>query len=183
MVLRAFASLRARQPSVKLVLVGDGPLRSELARAFPDTVFAGMRTGEELATYYASGDVFLFPSLTETFGNVTLEAMASGLAVVAYNYAAAAEHIRHGENGLVAEFGNQSRFCDQAAVLAGRPEMVARLGVNARHSADGLAWSKICERFEQLLLEIVEEGGRHGKQDRFIPRPDSKLGSGSMSSL
>ena len=182
-VVDAFAAMRARHPRAKLVWVGDGPQRALLQARNPGHIFAGMQTGTDLAEHYASADVFLFPSLTETFGNVTLEAMASGLAVVAYNYAAAAEHIRHGENGLVAEFGNQSRFCDQAAVLAGRPEMVARLGVNARHSADGLAWSKICERFEQLLLEIVEEGGRHGKQDRFIPRPDSKLGSGSMSSL
>jgi len=165
------------------VWVGDGPQRALLQARNPGHIFAGMRTGADLAEHYASADVFLFPSLTETFGNVTLEAMASGLAVVAYNYAAAAEHIHHGENGLVAEFDNLSLFCDQAAALAGRPEMVARLGASARQSADGLAWNQICERFEQLLLEIVDEGGRHGKQDRFIPGPDSKLGPGSVSSF
>lgn len=182
-VVDAFDAMSARHPRAKLVWVGDGPQRSVLQARNPGHVFAGMQTGIGLAEHYASADVFLFPSLTETFGNVTLEAMASGLAVVAYNYAAAAEHIHHGENGLVAEFDNLSLFCDQAAILAGRPEMIARLGGNARKSADGLAWNLICERFEQLLLEIVDEGGRHGKQDRFIPGSDSNLGPGAMSSL
>ncbi|MHB9100525.1 MAG: glycosyltransferase family 4 protein [Sulfuricella sp.] len=182
-VVDAFDAMRARHPRAKLVWVGDGPQRALLQARNPGHIFAGMVTGADLAEHYASADVFLFPSLTETFGNVTLEAMASGLAVVAYNYAAAAEHIRHGENGLVAEFGNLSLFCDQAAILAGRPEMVARLGANARQSAGGLAWNQICERFEQLLLDVVDEGGRHGKQDRFIPGPDSKLGPGPVSSF
>lgn len=182
-VVDAFDAMLARHPRVKLVWVGDGPQRALLQARNPGHIFAGMRTGTDLAEHYASADVFLFPSLTETFGNVTLEAMASGLAVVAYNYAAAAEHIRHGENGLVAELDNLSLFCDQAAALAGQPEMVARLGGNARQSADGLAWNQICERFEQLLLEIVDEGGRHGKQDRFVPGSDSKLGSGPVSSF
>lgn len=182
-VVDAFDAMRARHSRAKLVWVGDGPQRSLLQARNPGHIFAGMRTGTDLAEHYASADVFLFPSLTETFGNVTLEAMASGLAVVAYNYAAAAEHIHHGENGLVAEFDNLSLFCDQAAILAGRPEMVARLGANARQSAGGLAWNLICERFEQLLLDVVDEGGRHGKQDRFIPGPDSKLGSGPVSSF
>jgi len=182
-VVDAFDAMSARHPRAKLVWVGDGPQRSVLQSRNPGHVFAGMRTGTDLAEHYASADVFLFPSLTETFGNVTLEAMASGLAVVAYNYAAAAEHIRHGENGLVAEFDNLSLFCDQAAILAGRPEMIARLGGNARKSAAGLAWNQICGRFEQLLLEIVDEGGRHGKQDRFNPGSDANLGSGAMSSL
>lgn len=182
-VVDAFDAMSARHPRAKLVWVGDGPQRALLQARNPGHIFAGMQTGTDLAEHYASADVFLFPSLTETFGNVMLEAMASGLAVVAYNYAAAAEHVRHGENGLVAEFDNLSLFCDQAAILASRPEMVARLGVNARQSTDGLAWRLICERFEQLLLEIVDEGGRHGKQDCFVPGSDSKLGSGSMPSL
>ena len=182
-VVDAYDAMRASNPGTKLVWVGDGPQRELLQARNPGHIFAGMQTGAELAAHYASADVFLFPSLTETFGNVTLEAMASGLAVVAYNYAAAAEHIRHGENGLVAECGNLSLFCDQAGILAGQPDLVARLGANARQSADGLAWSRICERFEQLLLEIVDEGGHHGKQDRFVPGPDSKLGSGPVSSV
>ncbi len=95
-LLAAFDAIRRRVPAARLVVVGDGPAAKSLRAQCPDVHFAGIRTGEELAAHYASADVFLFPSLTETFGNVTLEAMASGLAVVAYDYAAAAQHIRHG---------------------------------------------------------------------------------------
>ena len=161
-VLRAFASLRARQPSAKLVLVGDGPLRSELARAFPDTVFAGMRTGEELATYYASGDVFLFPSLTETFGNVTLEAMASGLAVVAYDYAAARELVTHRENGLVAPFDAADTFCALAGEAVADSKTRRAMGLAARQTAENTSWSTIYSLFEQTLFDVVKMSERNG---------------------
>ena len=84
LVLRTFKAMQAVNPKLKLVMVGDGPVRAELQRQNPEYIFAGMRTGEDLAAHYASGDIFLFPSMTETYGNVTVEAMASGLAVVAY---------------------------------------------------------------------------------------------------
>ena len=85
-----------------------------------------MRKGEDLAAHYASGDLFLFPSLTETYGNVTLEAMASGLAVVAFDYAAAAEVIRHGANGLLAPYGDAESFARLAAGLAADPARARR---------------------------------------------------------
>ena len=75
----AYRAIRRSNDRIKFVLVGDGPLRRSLQKENPDLIFAGMRIGEELGKYYASADVFLFPSETETFGNVTLEAMASGL--------------------------------------------------------------------------------------------------------
>ena len=75
----AYGAMRRVSPRLRFVLVGDGPLGAALRRDHPDLVFAGFRTGDDLAAHYASADVFLFPSETETFGNVTLEAMASGL--------------------------------------------------------------------------------------------------------
>src|SRR5690606_26563687 len=90
---RAFRAIRELRPDAKMVLVGDGPQRAAFSRDHPEIILAGMRIGDDLASHYASADMFLFPSLTETFGNVTLEAMASGLCVVAYDYAAAAEVI------------------------------------------------------------------------------------------
>ncbi len=102
LAVRAFHALRDVQPGARFVLVGDGPLAARLHAEHPDFIFCGMRTGTELAAHYASGDLFLFPSLTETFGNVLLEALASGLAVVAYDHAAASQHIRAHENGLIA---------------------------------------------------------------------------------
>ncbi|MBT9611663.1 MAG: glycosyltransferase family 1 protein [Burkholderiales bacterium] len=172
-VLRAFAALRARQPSAKLVLVGDGPMRHELAQAFPDTIFAGMRTGLDLATFYASGDVFLFPSLTETFGNVTLEAMASGLVVIAYDYAAARDLIAHRENGLLAPFDAADTFCALAGEAAAEPKTVRKFGTAARQTAQDMSWSTIYSQFEQALFDVVKTSERNGyaATHEFSSRP------------
>jgi glycosyltransferase involved in cell wall biosynthesis len=92
--------MRAVRPDTRLVLVGDGPMAGELTRSGLGVVVAGRLVHGELSAHYASADIFLFPSTTETFGNVTMEAMASGLAVIAYDYAAARQHIVHGRSGL-----------------------------------------------------------------------------------
>ena len=123
-----------------------------------------MRTGTDLAAHYASADVFLFPSITETYGNVTMEAMASGLAVVAYNYAAAEEHIRHNRNGLLADFDNAPRFIRLAAELVSEPERMRSLGHNARLTAEAIRWDGVYDRFEQVLLNIVKESDCHGHE-------------------
>ncbi len=68
-----------------MIVVGDGPLRKELEKIYPEVTFCGLQKGEALAQHYASSDVFIFPSITETFGNVVTEAMASGLIVAAYD--------------------------------------------------------------------------------------------------
>ena len=114
LLFRAFDGMRQAHPAARLVLVGDGPERALWQTKRPDAIFCGTRIGEALAAHYASGDVFLFPSLTETWGNVTIEAMASGLAVVAYDCAAAEEVIRHGENGLKAPPEDEDAFVVQA---------------------------------------------------------------------
>jgi glycosyltransferase involved in cell wall biosynthesis len=118
-LMSAYEETRSRSPRVKIVLVGEGPLRSDLQSRFPEAVFAGRRSGEDLARHFASGDIFLFPSLTETYGNVTLEAMASGLAVVAFDYAAAAEVIEHDASGVLVRFDDDASFVSQAAADAG----------------------------------------------------------------
>ncbi len=166
LVMRAFAALREVSPRARLVLVGDGPLRGELARTHREAVFAGMRTGVDLATHYASADVFLFPSLTETFGNVTLEAMASGLAVLAYDYAAARELITDGVNGLVAPFDDAGAFCARARTLADRARRHA-LGRAARERALAMDWRVIHDQFEAALIRTVENAQRSSHATRF----------------
>lgn len=155
LVLRAFATIRTRNPKATLVLVGDGPERGALQAQSPRHVFAGMRSGEDLAAHYACGDLFLFPSVTETYGNVVLEAMASGLAVVAYNYAAAREHLRHGENGLLAEFDDAEGFVGCCLEPANDPQRVAALGAAARRSAESLTWDRIHDALEDALREVI----------------------------
>src|SRR5262249_59404719 len=101
-----------------------GPLGPALRRGHPDLVFAGFRTGDDLAAHYASADVFLFPSETETFGNITLEAMASGLGVIAYDYAATRIHIDNGVSGLAIREGDRQGFIAAAMRLATNPDLL-----------------------------------------------------------
>lgn len=147
----AFDRLRATLPRARLILVGDGPLRKPLSKAHPYIVFAGKRVGEDLATHYASGDLFLFPSHSETYGNVVTEAMASGLAVVAYDEAAAREHIHHDDNGLLADASGRRDFAALATALACDPERIRRLGARAEAYAAKLSWDTIVDRFIELL--------------------------------
>lgn len=161
LLLQAVQAMRRIDPRVRLVMVGDGPMRFELARdwAGEGVVFAGARSGDELAAHYASGDIFLFPSVTETFGNVTPEAMASGLAVLAYGYAAAAQLITDGENGLLAEYEQPARFIAQAERLARDAALVQRLRQQARAAAVALAWPQIVGELESAFEGLSCQGG------------------------
>ncbi|WP_374440885.1 glycosyltransferase family 4 protein [Pseudomonas panipatensis] len=152
---RTFRQLCVAHPQLKLrlVIVGDGPQRAQLAHELPEAIFCGLQRGEELARHYASGDLFLFPSLSETFGNVVLEALASGLAVVAFDQAAAAQHIRHGYNGALATPGDEADFIDAASWLLDDREHLRHLRLNARQHAGRLEWGSIVERFEGYLLD------------------------------
>lgn len=162
LALRAFAAIRQQRPDARMVLVGDGPMRAGIAREHPDVVQAGMRHGEDLAAHYASGDLFLFPSLTETFGNVTLEAMASGLCVLAYDYAAAAEVIADLGNGAVVRCGDEQGFVERALQLALADTLRAELGVQARQTAIGIDWEAVNDHFSAALLRAWE-GHRRSK--------------------
>lgn len=167
-LLEVFEAIRARQPA-RLVLVGDGPSRGELERRCPEAVFAGMRSGEDLAAHYASADLFVFPSLTETYGNVTPEAMASGLAVVAFDHAAAHELIRHGESGLLAPPGDGARLRALALEAAGDAALRERLGVQARRSAESISWESIVLQVESVLREAAARAPRALAWDRSVP--------------
>jgi glycosyltransferase involved in cell wall biosynthesis len=155
LVFAAFEAMRSRHNDMRLVVVGDGPERARLQAKFPSAIFTGVRTGQDLAAHYASGDVFLFPSATETFGNVTIEAMASGLAVVAYKYAAAAAHIEHGRSGLLAEYLNDKHFVALAVELVFEPLRIAPMGQLARLAAELVGWDKLVSQFESVLLSVA----------------------------
>ncbi|MBN8771614.1 MAG: glycosyltransferase family 1 protein [Thiobacillus sp.] len=155
LVFSAFDAMHQVHPATRLVLVGDGPERAGWQAKRPDAIFCGTQVGETLAAHYASGDVFLFPSLTETWGNVTIEAMASGLAVVAYDCAAAEEIILHGENGLKVAPEDQAAFIAQAASLAPDVARQRRLGTAAAARAAQLSWDAIIDSFERVLLRLA----------------------------
>jgi len=155
LVIEAYEAMRRANPATRLVLVGDGPLQAELRRANTGSVIAGRLVNGELSAHYASADVFLFPSVTETFGNVTLEAMASGLAVVAYRYAAARQHLEHGRSALLAETGDRAGFIAHAERLAREPALVPALGRAARAAAEPVSWNRITRDFEAVLRETA----------------------------
>ncbi|MDD5249960.1 MAG: glycosyltransferase family 1 protein [Rhodocyclaceae bacterium] len=153
-VLDAFAAIRARQPRARLLFVGDGPMKKTLAARHPEHLYAGMRHGEDLAAHYASSDLFLFPSLTETFGNATTEALASGLCVVAYDQAAAAEIIDDGRNGLLAPPGDAAAFI-AAASRAAAPGVLSALRAQAAASVAARDWERIHDAFAAALARLV----------------------------
>jgi len=161
-LLAAHAAMADRDPRVKLVFVGDGPARAALQRRCPTAVFAGLQRGEALAEHYASADVFLFPSLTETWGNVLPEAMASGLAVVAFDCAAAGQLVRHGHNGLLVRVGDDAGFCRTAARLAGAWREVRALGGQARQAALPLGWDRITGEVEAEYRRAIAPAPRPG---------------------
>lgn len=173
-LIETFRRMQAARPGMKLVMVGDGPERAAMQAAHPDVIFTGIRGGEDLAAHYASADIFLFPSVTETFGNVVIEAMSSGLAVLAYDHAAAHEYIRHDFNGLRASLNDPRSFSTQALRLASFPQEVRRLGQNARLSMNELSWDKIHQRFAQLATNLIQkwEKDHDGKHERsIVPNP------------
>ncbi len=157
LAVRTFERVRAEHPRARMVWVGDGPLRARMERAHPDHVFCGTITGAGLAALYASGDVFLFPSLTDTFGNVTLEALASGLAVVAFQYGAAEETCENGRHACLARLGDEDAFTRAALQLAGMPAMLARIRTAAPRAVAHLAWPTVLLHFERQLIACARD--------------------------
>ncbi|MBC8118930.1 MAG: glycosyltransferase family 1 protein [Burkholderiaceae bacterium] len=156
-LVQAYDAMRAADAALKLVFVGDGPARCELQNRCPHAIFTGIRSGHDLAAHYASGDMFLFPSTTETFGNVTPEAMASGLAVLAYDYAAAAQLIQPPRNGLLAPFDDTEAFVRLAADLASNRDIARAMGARARVTVEGLSWERVVEQLERLFFQVASE--------------------------
>ena len=167
LLVRAFRAIARVRPDARLILVGDGPELAALRAAHPDFVCCGALRGEDLARHYAAADVFLFPSLTETFGNVLLEAMASGLASVSFDYAAAAEHVRHEVNGLKAGYGDAGEFVAQCLRLTSEAGLRASLGREARASALDLSWQHIFVRLEEIFLDIVRTNEAYHEKALF----------------
>ena len=148
LLLDALPRLQARTSlRLALVLVGGGPAVEGLAaREVPGVRFAGYQRGEALAAHYASGDVFFFPSDTETFGQVVTEAMASGLPVIAPARGGVLDTVRPGLTGLLFEPGSVDDLVEQASVLVDDAVLRKRLAVQARSAAEARSWDSVFDR-------------------------------------
>ncbi len=156
LLLRAFRGLTA--PRARLLLIGDGPLREQLAAdADARVVFTGYRQGEELARLYACADVMAFPSLTETFGNVMLEAMAAGLPVIGFRVPGPQDIVRPGETGLLLETVEAAALSRAMEELMQDAPKRRRLGANARAYAQKQNWQDINDVVRQAYVEVCQK--------------------------
>lgn len=157
LAVRAFRAVQQQVPNARYVWVGDGPSRAAIEAANPDFIFVGVQRGEALARYFASADMFPFPSLSETFGNVILEALAAGLPVVAYAEGAAREHLDSGVNGYCVASGDADEFIAATVRLASNPGLIRHMGRAAHLGMAGLSPDAVIRDFEALLREMAEE--------------------------
>jgi len=155
----ALRLLEAGRIAHRSVIVGDGPERAALQRQLPHTVFTGFLEGDELAEAYASSDIFVFPSETETFGSVTLEAMASGLPCVCADATGSRSLVMHGRTGYLAKPGRAQDFADRIVTLARDPTLRRQMGEAARERSLGFSWDETMARihgyYKSLLTETV----------------------------
>jgi glycosyltransferase involved in cell wall biosynthesis len=165
LLFRAFDAMRAANPACRFVVVGDGPLRATWQAAQPGVVFTGFISREALAQHYASADIYVHASLTETFGNVLTEAMASSLAVTGFDYAAAREFVRDGENGLRVPCDQPEALVSAAVKLATDAPLRERLRRAARQAVEAQSWTQVIARFEADLLQAA------GLPDRLASQP------------
>ena len=145
--LKCFQEVKKILPEAIMVVVGDGPLRKELEKKYPEVIFCGLQKGEALAQHYASSDVFIFPSVTETFGNVITEAMASGLIVAAYDYAAGKLLIEDGINGTVASFDNKEHYLANLIQLISGRAMWPAMREKSRARIEDISWESITNNY------------------------------------
>jgi phosphatidylinositol alpha 1,6-mannosyltransferase len=156
----ALAIVAARRPDARILFVGDGPSRGELERRIGSVAhFAGYRTGHDLADHFAAGDIFAFSSLTETFGNVVLEAMASGMPVVALRAGGVGDTVQHETTGLLVEPNDPpDRFAEALLSLVTEPARRLAMAASARAYARSQSWDGIMGALrERYALTIAGE--------------------------
>ena len=154
-VLKTYESLKSTGQAFKLVMVGDGPLKDQFQKRYPEIIFPGMLTQSNLAAYYASSDLFIFPSQTETFGNVTLEALASGIPVLAFDCAAARDWVQTGVNGWLVAENNPEGFAAQAVTIFNSKDLLEKITQSTRQQVVHLDWDQIAEQVESVFWDAI----------------------------
>jgi glycosyltransferase involved in cell wall biosynthesis len=153
----AYRLLRAKRDDFELVIVGDGPAREEFEQLVPGAHFLGYKSGQPLAECYASSDIFVFPSTTETFGLVTVEAMASGIVPVAAKVGGAAGIIEEGISGLFSKPFDAADMARQVGHLLDSPDLRRMLAQQALDRAQDYGWDHILEKLFTNYEYIIDE--------------------------
>jgi len=161
LAVEVYDAVRALSPGARMVWVGGGPDLAEWRARRPDIVLPGIQRGAELARWFASADAFVFPSLSETFGNVTLEALASGLPVLAFDYGAAGAHVQTGIHGRLAACGDAAQFVRAGVSLVDEllEDEYAAAGyrARAREATARLSHQAVAAQLVSLLEPYREE--------------------------
>ncbi len=155
LAVRAFRALQQQRPDAKFVWVGEGPAMAAIRDANPDFIFCGLQRDDALAAHFASADLFLFPSHSETFGNVTIEAMASGVATIEFRYGAAREHLVDGVNGAAIEGQDDDAFVTSSCRIACDDDMRHAMGLAAREAVRKLRPAQVAADFDDILQRII----------------------------
>ena len=153
----AYARLRQSRPDVIFALAGDGPVRQELQALMPDALFLGQLDGESLAHAYASADLFVFPSTTETFGNVILEAMASGTVPVCAREGGAAGVVQHGVTGILTTPRDPVDLATAITQLLDAPSRKGAMSMQALEFARRQSWQSIFQRMIESYIDVRNE--------------------------
>jgi glycosyltransferase involved in cell wall biosynthesis len=158
LTIQTYQTLLAQGRKVKMVFAGDGPMRAVTEAKCPDAIFVGMCTHEQLATLYASADLLLFPSLTETFGNVTLESLSCGTPVLAFDCAAAGEFIQDRKNGWLVPSDEPQTYIHRALEITQDSATLAKSREFTRSSVEHLGWDEIAGQVETIFQRAIELG-------------------------
>jgi glycosyltransferase involved in cell wall biosynthesis len=156
LTLQTYQTLKAAGRDVRMVFAGDGPMRAVTEAKCPDALFVGMCTHEQLAILYASADLLLFPSLTETFGNVTLESLACATPVLAFDCAAAGEFITHQQNGWLAHRDDAYSYIQTALSITAESRTLAEAREHTRISVEHLGWDEIAGQVDAIFQRAIE---------------------------
>jgi glycosyltransferase involved in cell wall biosynthesis len=153
----SLARVAAERPDVRFLFVGDGPARGEVERTLgPRARFVGYQSGEDLADHYAAADLFAFTSLTETFGNVVLEALASGLPVVALRAGGIGDIVQSGVTGvLCAPEATPEQFARAVTTFVDDPELRRRTTGSARAYALSQSWDTIMDALREQYVQVA----------------------------
>jgi glycosyltransferase involved in cell wall biosynthesis len=158
LTLKTYQALITAGRDVKMVFAGDGPMRVVIESKCPEAIFMGMCTHEQLSTLYASADLLLFPSLTETFGNVTLESLASGTPVLAFDCAAASDFITNHENGWLIDSDAPQSYIQRALEITRDTNTLCQARTFTRRSVTHLGWDEIAGQVEAIFQRTIDMG-------------------------